>query len=147
MTKSLTLSLAGLLLLGGCATPPSAEDVKAKTFAPTPGRANVYVYRDEHLGGIVRMAVAVNGKQAGLTRGRTYLLLQLEPGRHKITSQEQDKTSVTLDVAAGQNYFVWQEVKHTFGTFHYRSQLKLVDEVTGRAGVNECELADQEKMK
>ena len=131
----------GVTLAVACAPLPHADlDAKAKTFVPTPDRANVYIYRNEQLGGLIRMAVTVNGVERGITRGKTFLLLQLEPGRYTIQSQGVAQTSLTLDVAAGRNYYVWQEVKHTFGTFHYRSLLQLVDEKTGQEGVNECHL-------
>jgi hypothetical protein len=134
-----------IVLVAGCAREPlpRADEVAAaaaKTFTPGTDSANVYVYRNEILGGIVRMAVMVDGKEVGITRGLTYLLLRLEPGRHTIVSQGQTRFALTFDVAAGKNYFVWQEVKHNPLLFTYRSQLKLVDEATGQEGVKECEL-------
>lgn len=132
------------ILVAGCAQPlPRADDVtaaQAKTFTPNSERANIYVYRNERLGAIVRMAITVDGKEMGITRGMTYLLLRLEPGQHTIVSQGQTQLALKLDVAAGKNYYVWQEVKHNFLSFTYHSQLKSVDEATGREGVNECEL-------
>ncbi len=139
-----------ILLVGGCAREPlpRADEVaaaEARTFTPGVDRANVYVYRNEILGSIVRMAVMIDGKEVGMTRGLTYLLLRLEPGRHTIISQGQTRSALTLDVAAGKNYFVWQEVKHNPLSFTYRSQLKLVDEATGQEGVKECELVTASK--
>ena len=137
-------AILGLVLIAGCGGPLQMADparaAQAKTFATNAERANVYVYRNEILGGVVRMAITVDGKEMGLTRGKNYLLLSLEPGQHTLVSQGQAQLALKLDVAAGRNYFVWQEVKHTFGTFTYRSLLQLVDEATGRQGVEECEL-------
>ena len=134
-----------IVLGAGCAREPlpradEAAAAAAKTFTPGTESANVYVYRNEILGSIVRIAVTVDGKEVGMTRGLTYLLLRLQPGRHTIVSQGQTSRALTFDVAAGKNYFVWQEVKHNPLSFTYRSQLKLVDEATGQDGVKECEL-------
>jgi len=139
-----------VMLVAGCAREPlpRADNVaaaEARTFSPGADRANVYIYRNEILGSIVRMAVMIDGKEVGMTRGLTYLLLPLEPGRHTIISQGQARSALTLDVAAGKNYFVWQEVKHNPLSFTYRSLLKLVDEATGQEGVKECELVTASK--
>lgn len=132
-----------LHLVAACAPLPMADAAsaaQAKTFTPGSNQANVYIYRNEYLGGGVRMAITVDGKEAGITRGKTYLLLRLDPGKRTIISQGQANSAVTLDVAPGKNYFIWQEVTHNFFSFTYHSRLKLVDETKGRAGVNECEL-------
>jgi len=139
-----------ILLVAGCAREPlpRADEVaaaEARTFTPGADRANVYIYRNEILGSIVRMAVMIDGKEVGMTRGLTYLLLRLEPGRHTIISQGQTRSALSLEVAAGKNYFVWQEVKHNPLSFTYRSQLKLVDEAIGQEGVKECELVAASK--
>ena len=133
-----------VMLVAGCVNPlPRANlalDAQAKTFSPSPDRANVYVFRNEHLGALIRMSVTVDERQVGLTRGMTYLFLQLKPGQHAVYSQEDVTNLISLKVEAGKNYFVWQEVTNTFGSFVYHSKLHIVDEKTGRAGVNECEL-------
>ena len=53
-------------------------------------------------------------------------------------SQTENDATLSLDAKAGNNYFVWQEFKR--GLMAPRSQLHLVDEATGKAGVAECEL-------
>jgi hypothetical protein len=132
-----------VVLVAGCAPLPMADAgsaAQAKTFTPSPDRANVYVYRNQYLGAAVRMAITADGKEIGITRGKTYLLLPLEPGQHTIVSQGQASLPLKLVVAAGKNYFVRQEVTHNFFSFTYHSRLKLVDEATGRQGIDECEL-------
>jgi hypothetical protein len=138
-----TSAIALALLVAGCAPLPMADAVpnaEAKKFETGPGLANVYVYRNQVLGAAIRMAITVDGRELGVTRGKTYLLLRLEPGQHTIASQGQAKTSLALDVEAGKNYFVWQGVTHNFLSFTYHSRLKLVDETTGQEGVKECDL-------
>lgn len=139
---SLLLLVVGLSLVG-CAAPPIASgdrDLAAKAFTPQPGKGNIYVYRNEHFGAAVPMDVLVNGDLVGKTGAQTYFALMVTPGKHTITSKAENVSTVDLSVEAGKNYFVWQEVK--MGLLFARTQLQLVDEATGRAGVNECKLID-----
>lgn len=135
-------ALAAVVLASGCASVQMASpemDSAAKSYAVKPGTANVYLYRNEQMGAAIKMPVALNGKMVGDTAAKTYLLLQVPPGRHTLVSKTENDSTLTLDVAAGRNYFVWQEVK--MGLMVARSQLQLVDEATGKAGVAECKLA------
>jgi hypothetical protein len=142
ITGTTAIALAALLV-AGCAPLPMADAgsaAQAKTFTPSPDRANVYLYRNQYLGGAIRMAITVDGKEMGITRGKTYVILPLEPGKHTLVSQGQTNLPLTLVVAAGKNYFVRQAVTHNFFSFTYHSRLQLVDEATGRQGIDECEL-------
>lgn len=139
------LSIAGAVLVvalaSGCASVQMAsteQDSAAKTFAVKSGRANIYIYRNETFGAAIKMPVALDGKLVGDTASKTYLLLEVAPGPHTVVSKTENDSSVTLDAVAGHNYFLWQEVK--MGLMQARSDLKEVDEATGKAGVAECKL-------
>lgn len=138
----LFLGICTLVLMSGCASVsmmPAGEDAKAKTFEVPTGKANIYLYRNETMGAAIKMPVSVNGKLAGQTASKTYFLWQVNPGTYDISSLTENTSTIKLIVEAGKNYFVWQEVK--MGLFMARSELKLVDEDTGRKGVAECSLA------
>lgn len=137
----LALSLFLLLLLTGCASVQMAsveEDGKAKRFSPVPGRASLYIYRNETFGAAVPMAVSVNGKTLGQTAAKTYFYLNLIPGKYNVESTTENVSNITVATEAGKNYFVWQEVK--MGVWMARSLLHEVDESTGRVGVAESKL-------
>jgi hypothetical protein len=72
------------------------------------------------------------------TGGKSYIRLLVEPGTHVIKSVAENDSEITIDAYAGMNHFIWQEVK--MGVFYARNQLKIVDEDTGRKGVAECKL-------
>jgi hypothetical protein len=134
-------ALAAVVLASGCASVPMASpemDTAAKTYAVKPGMANIYVYRNEQMGAAIKMPVALDGRMVGDTGAKTFLLLQVPPGRHTLVSKTENDSTLDLTVVEGRNYFVWQEVK--MGLMSGRSQLQLVDEATGRAGVAECRL-------
>lgn len=139
------LKLVGLLLSAviatGCASVPMASkeaDAAAKTFQQTPGMANLYIYRNESFGAAVKMPILLDGQIAGDTAAKTYILKSVAPGSHVVTSKTENDATLTVDAAPGKNYFIWQEVK--MGAFSARSDLHLVDEATGKAGVEACSL-------
>ena len=134
-------ALACVVLASGCASvnmAPEAADSAAKTYAVKPGMGNIYVYRNEILGAAITLPVELNGKAVGATASKTYLLLPVAPGKHTLTSKGESGSTLAVDVAAGRNYFVWQEVK--MGMLSGGSALHLVDEAKGKAGVAECKL-------
>ena len=141
MSKSILIaaSLLCAVLVTGCASVPMAPasaDAAAKAFKTDPAKANIYIYRNETFGAALKMPVTLNDASIGETASKTYLFRQVAPGTHTITSQGKDTLSV--DVKAGNNYFVWQEVK--MGLVSGGSKLHLVDEAKGKAGIAECKL-------
>jgi uncharacterized protein (UPF0333 family) len=140
MLKKL-LAMGIVVVASGCASVQMAspeQDAAAKSYAVKPGKANIYVYRNESMGAAIKMPVALNGRLVGDTAAKTYMLLEVTPGSHTVVSKTETDSTVTVKTAAGRNYFVWQEVK--MGLMAARSQLQLVDDATGKAGVGECKL-------
>ena len=146
MKKSILAPIVFLtLFLGGCVSVPMAPneaDSQAKTFTTEPGKANIYVYRNETMGGAIAMPVNLNGEMAGKTGPNTYFMWSVDPGKHVIQSVTENTSEITIDARAGQNHFVWQEVK--MGVWMARSLLQEVSEEQGRAGVLECKLIASE---
>jgi hypothetical protein len=146
MFKNIKLvGLLGAIIIAasGCASvsmAPAEQDTKAKSFAAAADKANVYVFRNESMGAAVKMEVAVDGKLIGKTASKTYFLVQLAPGKHTIVSQEDPEKKLDITVAAGKNYFVWQEVK--MGVWAAGSKLSLVDDAVGKAGVAESSMIE-----
>jgi hypothetical protein len=135
------VALTAALLMTGCASVPMASkdaDAKAKQFAPSQGVASLYVYRNEFVGAAIKMNVLVDGTSLGDTVANSYIFKTLPAGSHTIVSKAENDSSLTLEMVAGQTYFVWQEVK--MGVLYARSKLHLVDEATGEAGVKDCAL-------
>lgn len=144
------IALMGVVLaatvLTGCASVPMAtpeQDAKAKTFAVAPGKSNIYVYRNESMGGAVKMDVSLDGKAVGQTTAKTYLMMEVAPGKHTVTSKAENEVMQEVIAQAGKNYFIWQEVK--MGVMYARNKLNLVDDATGKAGVAACSLIEAAK--
>lgn len=133
--------LTGVLVVSGCASVPmagQAADMQAKSFTPSADKATVYIYRNENFGAAIKMPVLIDNMSVGDTAAKTYIEKQLPPGRHTITSKTEKDSSVTIDMLAGQIYYVWQEVK--MGMWAAGSALHVVDASKGQAGVRESKL-------
>lgn len=141
--KNMILILLVLSLFVACTSIPVADpslDTKAKAFQADPEGAIVYVYRNEKLGGAVRMDVLLNNQFLGETRTGYFMWLQLPPGEYTLTSRAENSDQIDLDVEAGEVYYVRQEAN--MGVTYSRIKLHLVDAATGQKGINECSLLD-----
>ena len=137
------LAFACFLFTVGCASVPMAspeKDSQAKQFSVKPGKANIYLYRNETMGAAIKIDVFLDSKIVGKTAANTYFVLEVDPGSHTILSRSENDDEFKFSPVAGKNYFIWQEVK--MGLLYARSKLQLVDESAGKAGVNECKLAE-----
>jgi hypothetical protein len=128
--------------ISACASVPMAPaqfDISAKAFTPPPpDRAHVYVYRNESMGAGVKMDLMLDGQQAGTTVAKTFALLPVRPGQHKLTSEAENTSELILAARPGEILFVWQEVK--MGVLYARNKLQLVAPQVGTQGVLECNL-------
>ena len=116
-----------------------AQDATLKSFTIAPGKAGIYVYRNESIGGAVKMDLAIDGQDIGQTAAKTYLYSEVGPGFHTIVSRSENTDSVGVDAKPGSLTYIWQEVK--MGALYARTKLHLVDEAEGRKGVQESRLA------
>lgn len=136
-----SLVIAGSLV--GCTSVPMSslqQDAMLKTFDVAPGRAGIFIYRNELVGAATKMNVFLDGAPLGQTGAKTYLYREVAPGRHTVTSKAEDTDTLEVDVEAGSLAFVWQEVK--LGAFSPRNKLHLMNAVDGKAGVLESRLAE-----
>lgn len=140
--KLVSLLFPLIFLVAGCASVPMAgleQDAAAKSFQTKQGKSNIYVYRNENLGGAIKLTLLMDGRLVGDTAAKTFYLLEVDPGRHTLLSKAENDSVLELATEGGRNYFVWQEVK--MGMWQPRSLLQQVDEATGKAAVMECKRA------
>lgn len=146
MMRLLVLVLCSLIFTG-CASvnmAPASQDSRAKNFKPETDQATIYVYRNETFGAAVKMPVLLNGYHVADTIANSYLAMSVSAGNYQVTSKTENDSSLDLKVESGKNYFVWQEVK--MGVWSGRSQLQVVSEEKGKAGVLECKLVQQKHL-
>jgi len=126
----------------GCASVQMASpqaDAEAKRFTVPAGKSRIYVYRNERLGGAIKIALALDGRMMGQTAPKTYFAWDVAPGKHEIMCSGENNVRLTVDAPSGGAVYVWQEMK--MGTWSAGCALNLVDGSTGRSGVMDCSLA------
>jgi hypothetical protein len=108
----------------------------AKAYQTNPSKAGIYIYRNDRFVAY-KVSVLLDNVLIGDNVPKTYIFRQVDAGTHVIRSWTENNAPLSLDVKAGNNYFVWQELVNPS-----RSELHLVDEATGKAGVAECDLVE-----
>jgi len=91
--------LALALLLTACVTTTAdspAADREAKRFVAPAGKSRIYIVRPGTRGGAVLSQAIVDGRIIGSLAIRTYLVVDVEPGEHKVVLGGDGQNSVTL---------------------------------------------------
>lgn len=133
---ALPLFLAACMWQVPLATPK--QDQHYKNLTPPPGQALLYVIRipQPKEGGSVGTMVYLDGGGFGTVTGGSYLAAALPPGKHQIFVQLHTPASLTLELKAGQTYFVEHGLKVGGGQF--QAWLRQVDEAQGRKALARC---------
>jgi len=103
------IALAASTLLIGCATVPMASkeaDAAAKSFAPSPDKANLFVYRASSFGGGVKFPVMLDGRMLGELPGSTFILTPVSPGPHEVIVSGESSKTVSFNADAGKNVYI-----------------------------------------
>lgn len=117
----------GLVVFGflcsSCAFRPDVSEenrVAAETFTPPQGKGLLYVYRPSTIrAAIVPRPVFVNDQHLSSNSNGTFMAIPLKPGKYRIQAAAQGLTEefrkaypeISLELRAGQNYFVSQTVE------------------------------------
>ncbi len=136
------LFLVAILALNGCASVPMApiaEDHKAKIMTPPRGKAIIYVYRSQKVGGVAKISLNLDGKYMGRTAPKTYFMWIVKPGTHEIASLAENTARLKVKVKSGRKYYVWQKMK--MGMWGGRTELLLVDADEAQVALEKCKLA------
>lgn len=141
----LAFVLLAAMTSAGCQTPPTAtrqESERAKFLTPSPGIALVYVIRVERDKRDRVFDVSVDGEPLGKTRQGNFLMAELTPGMHRITSSWKNLTRYNLDMEfkADKTYYLEQRITDK-NKFIYETKLEALDDVKGRNRLNRCTLS------
>lgn len=131
-----------LLTLASCASIPKAsieETDKAKQFQPIADKSVVYVYRNEMLGGAVRMDVVFDNIFLGDMRGESFMRVVAKPGNHIISSRAENTSQINVKTEKGKIYYVWLEAK--MGLMYAGSALHQIDDAeSAQKAIRGCDL-------
>jgi hypothetical protein len=121
-------------------------EVAALSFTPSRGTARIYVYHTErrpYTDRSVSYMIAVDSLTVGQIDQGSYLMVEVEPGRHRVSVPDEDEVGVVLDAAADSAYFV--RVWHKIGMRRLRRAVlfggvRLMDPVKARAVIPTAQL-------
>lgn len=93
------------------AAPPAAaapaDALPAGISAPEAGKGQVVFFRpSKFVGAAIGYKVREGETELGKLRNGTYFVIQVEPGTHQYTVHSEAKDVLTLEVDAGETYFV-----------------------------------------
>ena len=127
--------LAVALALGGCATlgAPFAPDTQAPA-----DRADVYVYRISAMGAAIAPTVYANQVPLLGLPPSGYFVYRALPGELTLEQRTEATSFVTLDIKAGETYYVKGSVRMGFSLGH--AHLVIVAKEDGEREVRECKL-------
>lgn len=140
------LLLCGAVLgLAACASVPKgdvAQEAALKRFMPKPGVAGVYVYRKEDVSGFSAMEVHVDGRSIGRIANKTFLFIELAPGRHVVSGKVGEKPvpGVEFDTVPGKLYYV-KQTSRLGGLLASGSALVRVDDIEAQHAIRKITLA------
>jgi len=116
------------------------RDAEAKSFLAIPGKASIYIYREQGYMGNEEITVDVGKWAGGRTTGKTFLLAAVKPGEYVVSARGDEREELPIRVEGGEIYFVKLRVRPAPVTAY--ASLQLVDLETGKAGVIRCKLVE-----
>ena len=129
--------LTGALLVGcvsGTAHAPPVIDAELGVLPSVAAR--ICVVRPAEVATDITMEVRDNGRLVGATRGSTFVCWLAAPGRHQITSVDDDTGPTFLEARAGRHYWLHQDVTTFFGAVH--AHLDWIDDGVAAEMLNAC---------
>ena len=148
MYKKLAILGLSAAFLHGCASVNMESDHasnQAKNFAePSPGSANLYIYRSTFGGQALKKDIWLNGECIGASANNVFFFEEIiaEGAEHKIsTESEFSPNHLLFNAESGKNYYVQQHIK--MGVFVGGANLRLVDEAKAKQKIAKLKLARQ----
>ncbi len=138
------LLLVGMVVvtLSGCVTASQSvplPDLNASIDDES--KARIYVLRPSSMGSAVPFNVFENDIKMGVLGPDSFLCWEREPGLIEISVKSENLSKVSLDVEAGNVYYIKANVQ--MGVLKARVKLETLDENTGSELVGKCKPVQQ----
>jgi len=135
------MSAGGVLLLVALcgSAPPVHAQGHPRLAAPPPNKALVFIFRNDREPRAALVPVTVNAEHAGDLANGAFLVATVVPGRTFLRAGDRVLTSLRLEAAAGESYFVQLEAVH--GMTVVQTEMRLVSEAEGRGWLAQGRLA------
>jgi hypothetical protein len=123
------------------AAPAAATAVAGKVGAPEAGKAQIVFFRpSKFTGAAIGFKVREGDTELGKLRNGKYFIAQIEPGTHQYTVHSETKDVLTMEVEAGETYYVQGTI--TMGFMAGRPNLSPSDQATFDGMADKLKLAE-----
>lgn len=115
-------------------------DAAAKQFTVNPQKANIYIFREYmHGNSGWTVPVSIYDVPVGELAVETYLVKEVDPGRHDIKGKGGTDGNISIETAAGRNYFVRLFLGADFSSLTGAVRMEAIsEEKSGRFNVKDC---------
>ena len=132
-------SMSGALLLtalcGLFSALPARAQEDARRATPPPGKALVFVYRNDRVPLAAQVPVFVNTELLGELANGTFVTATVDPGNTYLRVGDRVLSTLYFVAAANQRYFV--RIEATYGLSLVRTDVQLVSETEGRSSLDQ----------
>ncbi len=122
---------------------PRALRAAALTFRPSAGMARIYAYLSEPNYADERAipSIAVDSQLVGRLVGGSFLMVEVEPGRHRVSAPAgSHESSVWLDAARDSSYFVELKTDEFALSFRWRAKASVMDPAKARDAIRRAHM-------
>ena len=105
MKKTLAL-LAVVFILSGCAATSMIAPERQPNLSPSVDKATVVIIRDAFMGNAIVFWNYIDGKFIGETKGKTYIVTQVNPGKHYLVVTTENTAVAQIDFKPGRIYYL-----------------------------------------
>ena len=102
----ITVILAGLVLVMGCAGSGKYMVKATPMGGPSPDKALVYFMRPSSMAFLISYQIWDGDHFIGQTQARSYFAYECEPGTHLFLGLAENKVALEADMEAGKSYYV-----------------------------------------
>ena len=132
-------SMSGALLLtvlcGLFSAQPAHAQEDARRATPPPGRALVFVFRNDGVPLAAQVPVVVNTELLGELANGTFVMATISPGNTYLSIGDRVLSTLYFVAAANQSYFV--RIEATYGLALVRTDVQFVNEAEGRRSLEQ----------
>ena len=115
------------------------KDSIAKSLAPIPDKAIVYVMRTSLLGMAIPLKLDCDSFEVGWIHSKTYLYTIIDPGEHIFKATSENEFILKVNLEPGKIYYFDQEAK--MGIMYARTKIKIINEEDGKKNLLKCSLS------
>jgi hypothetical protein len=105
MKKTLAL-LTVVFIFSGCAATSMIAPARQPNLAPAADKAIVVIIRDAFMGSPIVFWNYIDGKFIGETKGKTYIITQVTPGKHYLVVATENTAVAQIDFTPGRIYYL-----------------------------------------